>query len=148
MNAEDLLDRGADTLARIQRRVRILEHHLDAPPMNAQPRTREFRQVDAVELDCARRRPLEPDEQPRERRLAAAALADDAERFATVDLERHAGERSQWPTTAAGRIVLAEIGRAQDHRHSSGGTQNAAADPPPRGVSGGRSSAQRAIACG
>ena len=47
----------------------------------------------ADKLDGPRGRRLQPDEQPRERRLAAAALADDPECPARLELDRHAAQR-------------------------------------------------------
>ena len=75
-------------LARVQRRVRILEDHLHLAPQR--PHLARLRCVmsRAVEADRAGGRLEQLEHQPRGRRLAAARLADDAERLAAVDAER------------------------------------------------------------
>ena len=50
-------------------------------------------EVDAVEDDLARRRLEQPQERPPERRLAAAGLADEADRLAAADVEVDAVDR-------------------------------------------------------
>src|SRR5207253_5072764 len=115
VHAYDLGERRPDRLARVERAVWILEDHLDAPSPGAEARAAQRRQILAFELDRPRRRVLAPDQQPRERRLSAAALAGDAERLAAVELERDAGERAERPPAARDGIVLPELGRAQGH---------------------------------
>ena len=97
--AEDL----PDALARVQRRVRVLEDHLHLAPVRAQPPPRQRRDVAAAEVHRARRRLVQPHEQTAERRLAAAGLADDAERLAAPNLERDAVDRVDDVAAAAER---------------------------------------------
>ena len=93
VDPERVADDLADALARVERRVRVLEDHLHLAPERPQLAPRERRDVGAVEADRAARRLVQPHEQPAERRLPAARLADDAERLAAPDLERDAVDR-------------------------------------------------------
>src|SRR5258708_9265976 len=70
----------------VERRQRVLEHHLDGLDALT-PGTLRHRRILAVEPDLSRTRAFEPDGQPAERGLAAAALADD-----TDELAWHNGE--------------------------------------------------------
>ena len=79
--ADDLLDRHA----RIERAVRVLKNHLELAPPRAQGRAAHFQDVLAVERDFPRSRFDEPDDGAAERRLAATAFTDEAERFARRD---------------------------------------------------------------
>ena len=90
MDRERLGDDRADRLARVQRRVRVLEDHLHLAAQRLAARApRERRDVAAVERDRARSSASSSrSDQPRGRRLAAARLADDAERLALADVER------------------------------------------------------------
>jgi len=81
--ADDLLNGHA----RVERAVGVLENHLELAPPRAQGRATHFQNVLAVERDFPRRRFDEPDDGAAERRLAAAAFADEAERFAGRDAE-------------------------------------------------------------
>ena len=69
-------------LARVQRRVRVLEDDLELPPQRAHPTPGELRDVLSVEDDAAVRQREEPHEGASQGRLAAARLADQAERLA------------------------------------------------------------------
>ena len=75
-------DDRAHPLARVERRVRILEDHLHLAPQRSQRARAEIADVPAVEDDPARRRLVEADDRPAERRFAAARLADETERLA------------------------------------------------------------------
>ena len=91
MGAERLLDRAADRHPRIERRVRILKHHL-------QPRPNIAGMVDPGQVLAAKKHPAavgpqQADHHARERRLPAAELADDAKRLPRDDREADAGER-------------------------------------------------------
>ena len=55
-----------------------------------------------VEEHAAGGRPVEPEEEPRERRLARAGFADQPERLAAADLERDAVHRPNHVTVACG----------------------------------------------
>ena len=76
----------ADREARRQRGQRVLEDHLHAPPQPQPVGARQCRQVAALDPHPAGGRAVEPDQRLGERGLAAAALADKAERLA--DRER------------------------------------------------------------
>jgi hypothetical protein len=75
---ERLGDDRADRLARVERRVGVLEDHLHVAPQRLELPARQRRDVPALEADRARRRVHQAQQQPGGRRLAAAALADDA----------------------------------------------------------------------
>ena len=81
---DDLTDR----LARVQRRVRILEDHLHLAPQRPQLALRDRRDVAAVEADRAACWIEEPQDQPCCRRLPAAGFAHDAQGLAATDVER------------------------------------------------------------
>jgi hypothetical protein len=83
----------ADALARIERSVRILEHHLEVAARAAQRRRRQRVQVAAEQDDASRRGRLEGHHQARERRLARARLAHDAEAAARLEREADALQR-------------------------------------------------------
>ena len=80
--------------ARIETRVRVLEHHLDAA---AQPSA--FRPAPAavhrhgIDEDLAGRGRNEADHHLGHRRLAGPGLADQRQRFVARDLERHVRDR-------------------------------------------------------
>ena len=69
---------------------RILEDHLHAPPQRTELLVVEVRDVLAVEEHLAAGRLVEAQDRAADRRLAAARLADQAERLAAADLERDA----------------------------------------------------------
>jgi len=64
-----------DFHARVERRVRILEDHLNSTAELLQGLTAHFRQVDAIKKNFALGRILEPDKHAAERGLATAAFA-------------------------------------------------------------------------
>ena len=78
------VERLADDLparhARVERRVRILEHHVHVAAQRPQRAAREVRDVRAVQPDRAVGRRDEPHDAVRDRALAAAGLADEPER--------------------------------------------------------------------
>src|SRR5215216_4802906 len=79
-------DRSLDSHARVERRVAVLENHLDlAPELPERQRARAERL--AVEQHLAGIGPDQVHQQPRRCRLPAAGLADDAERLALQHLE-------------------------------------------------------------
>src|ERR1700722_15059494 len=73
---QGLLDRAANSEARIDGAERILEHHLHIAP---QRRPAMSRQVATVDQDLAAAEGFQPDQQIGQRALAAAASANDAE---------------------------------------------------------------------
>jgi hypothetical protein len=82
-----------DGQARVQRGVRILEHELHVPAQPLHARGRRRPHVLAVEPHHTGVRLDQPQEKPRERRLAASGLAHDAERLARRHVERDAVHR-------------------------------------------------------
>ena len=112
---EDLCDLVADADRRIERRARVLVHHRDDVRAElAQPLAREPEHVTAADLDRAAPHPAVarqvPDRRERDRRLAAAGLADEAVGLAAPDRARHA--RDDLPVAAAdavGDIQVAEL---------------------------------------
>ena len=91
--------RLADREARVERRVRVLEHDLDALSHRQQLGAREREQVAAVEdrlaAGRAAARLVQAQQRQAERRLARARLADDAERVAGAQLESRAPARPE-----------------------------------------------------
>ena len=87
VDVERLGDDEADALARVERRVRVLEDHHHLAPERAHVLARELRDVPALEDDLAVRRLEQLHDAARHRRLAAAGLADDAERLALPEGE-------------------------------------------------------------
>ena len=89
-------DRVRDPVRRIDRAVRILEHHRHrgavrepaSPPAQAAERP-------ALEPDLASRRPIDEREQPGDRALAAAALADERNDLAAADGQVDVVDRMQ-----------------------------------------------------
>ena len=81
---------AADAVPRVQRRERVLEDHLHPAAKRAQLLLAELRDVLAVEHDPSVRRLVQPQDGAADRRLAAARLADEPDRLAAVDRQRHA----------------------------------------------------------
>src|SRR5262249_15549199 len=90
VDAKRVADDLADALARVQRRVRVLEDHLHLAPVRPQLAPRELRDVAAVEGDASARRLVQAHEQAAEGGLAATGLSDHSEGLAAIDLERDA----------------------------------------------------------
>ncbi len=93
VHLQRLGDDEADALARVQRRVRVLEDHHHLAAERAHLRAREIGDVVAAELDRAAGRIEQLHDAARHRRLATARLADDAERLALAHGERNAVDR-------------------------------------------------------
>ena len=90
-HAADPQRRGQDlghALARVERRLRILEDHLHLAPDRLQLAASGSGDVLSAEADRARGRVDQPHQRADQRRLAASGLADDAERLALVQCER------------------------------------------------------------
>src|SRR4051794_4766602 len=90
MDHERLGDDRADGLAWIQRRVGVLEDHLNLAPKWLQLLARKIRDLLALDLDRPARRLEQAVHEACCRGLAAACLADDAERLPPLDVERDA----------------------------------------------------------
>ena len=93
VDLQRVADDRADPLARIQARVRILEDHLHLAAQRPQPAGAELLDRLALEDDLAGRRLEQPDDRAAERRLAAARLADEAERLALLHGEADVVDR-------------------------------------------------------
>ena len=87
VDAEALRDEVADLHAGVERADRVLEDDLHVLSHLLHPFGRERDEVDAVELDLAGGGLEEPEDRPPEGRLAAAGLADEADRLAAPDIE-------------------------------------------------------------
>jgi hypothetical protein len=75
-------------VARVQRRVRILEHHLHAAAQRPQLVCTKLRDVLPIEEDSAFCRLVEPEDRSAHGRLSAAGLTDEANRLASIDRQR------------------------------------------------------------
>ena len=89
MDPERLGDQALHRQPGAQRGERVLEHHRDLPAIGPERRIRARARAHAVEVDGAGGRPDQPHDRAAEGRLAAAALADDAERLPGRERERH-----------------------------------------------------------
>ena len=87
MDLDRLADDVADGHARVQGGVGVLEDHLHAAAHLPHLLSGERRQLGPVELHRSGRRLVELEDRPAGRRLAAAGLADEAERLALLDEE-------------------------------------------------------------
>ena len=83
----------ADRLARVERGIGVLEHHLHLAAQLAQLVMVGAGDILAFEPHLARRRLGQPQDRATGRGLATAALADQAEGFATADIEADAVDR-------------------------------------------------------
>ena len=83
-------DDAADALARVERAVRVLEHHLEIAARSPQRRRRQCVQVTPQQPDVAGRGRLQRHHQPRQRGFARARFADDPEAAAGLQRETHA----------------------------------------------------------
>jgi hypothetical protein len=79
--------------ARVERAVRVLEDHLHAPAQRDQLAALHAVDVLAVEQDLAGSRPFEPQDAASGRGLAAAALTNQPQRLAALDVEIDAVDR-------------------------------------------------------
>ena len=114
--------RHAEPQPRIQRRLRILEDHLDARAQRPHLGLAEAADLDAVELNAAGGRLQQPHQQPAERGLAGAGLADEAEhgaaRHGEVDPLDHLAQQRPAKQPGALRIGEAQAaGAEQDVGH-------------------------------
>ena len=119
VDLQGLGDDLADGAPRVERGVGVLEDDLDVPSQATHVRPRLLEHVDAVELDGALGRLLEPHEESPERGLATPRLADDTERLAATQLEVDAVDRADVPDgtpqdAALDRVVLLQAGGLED----------------------------------
>src|SRR5262249_41733503 len=90
MHADRFADDLANPHARVERAVRVLEDDLDTPAQTAQRFPVQVAEVETVEQDFALRRAFELQDAAAGRGLAAARLADKAERLAAANIEADA----------------------------------------------------------
>ena len=99
--------------ARVQRRVRILEDHVQLASQRPHLPSREMRDVDAAQQDLAGGRLGEPHDAVGDGRFAAAGLADQPEQLPATELERDivhsVHERALACDPAADAVVLDEV---------------------------------------
>ena len=110
VHARRLADDVGDAHARIERRVRVLEHHLDLEFGVAARFRRQRRDIGAAPQTRAAGRRQYAGSDAAERRLAAAGFADQADHFALGDREAHVVERMHHDFAHAG------AGKARDPR--------------------------------
>jgi hypothetical protein len=90
LDAERCADDRPDRVPRVQRRVGVLEDHLDVGAQRAHARARELGDVLALEHDRAGRGLKQLRQDAARRRLAAPRFADQAKRLTGGDRERDA----------------------------------------------------------
>ena len=118
-----------DTAARIERRLRVLEDHLEPGAQRAQPVLRQARDVLPVEQQPARRRCVEAHQGAPEAGLAGAALADDAQRVAGRERQVDAVQDIDRRRGAERRLAaVVRQGQAQSRRLQERGFSHG---PPP-----------------
>jgi hypothetical protein len=79
---------GVNSVARIERGIRVLAHHLDPATIGRQALAVELGQIDALEQDPARADRRQAGDAAPDGRSAGPALADDAERLASAQRRR------------------------------------------------------------
>jgi len=89
VNQQRLPDGAAGAAARVERRIGVLEDHLDLAPEGFQLLPAVAQDVLALEQDLSGSRGLEPDDKPAQRGLAAPALAHEAQGLPAVDGKVH-----------------------------------------------------------
>src|SRR6185437_2871912 len=114
MDDERLAHDLADRHARVERRVRVLEHHLDLAAQSLELVPMRSGKVAAVERHRTARRRLEPHQRAPQRRFSAARFSDETERALRLDREAHPVDRPDrtdraTPDAAAYRVVLADV---------------------------------------
>src|SRR5262249_49520954 len=116
MESERLARRRFPRHRRVERSVWILKDDLHAPADGAKGLAARLRDVAAVEHDRAARRFEETEEKFRERRLAGAGFADEADDLAFSDLEIDAVHRMDDPTSVE-REALHEPPAGEERGH-------------------------------
>src|SRR5204862_8351197 len=112
-----------DRVPRVERRVGVLEDELDLPPHRARPLDGGRSELDTAQADRAGTRPVQARDRAQQRRLAAAALADDADALRRVDDEIDALDRR--PARAA--VLTPDVGHVEQHARASARTRELAA---------------------
>jgi hypothetical protein len=129
---ERLGDDARHGLARVERAVGVLEHHLEIAPRGAQLGLGQRMQIATFEAHAARGGRVERHHEARDGRLARARFTDDAHALAGLHLEAHAVERLDGGRRAEElfsrqRVVAHEIGDLQ--QRWSGGRAHGAMAP-------------------
>ena len=106
VDAQALADEAAHGHARVERADGVLEDDLHVAPHRLQVAAAEAAQVDAVELDLARRGLEQAQQRAAERGLAAAGLAHEPHGLAAEDVEVDAVDRLQLPDGALEDALL------------------------------------------
>ena len=104
MQQQRLGEDVADAHARIQGPERVLEHHLRVAAEAAQLAPAELQEPAAAHHDLALIRLDEPQQAAAERRLPRAALADEGERPALLDLEVDPVDRDESAARSSKRL--------------------------------------------
>jgi hypothetical protein len=110
-------ERVSHGVQRVQRRIGVLEDHLDLAAVAAQLPPAQLVHPDVTEADRARVRALHRGDQPGQGALAAAALPDQGYRLAGLDAERYVLAGLHWLVTPA----PAWIGLGHAGHHKAGG---------------------------
>src|SRR5207244_9762946 len=100
---------------RVQRAVWVLEDHLEATAQRDQLAAVELGDIDAVIEDLAGGRLFEPQDAAPHRRLAAAALANEAQGLAAADRQIDAVDRLDVAELEEGDVTLGPR-RVHSHR--------------------------------
>ena len=108
-----LRDDVAHRHAWIQRRIRILEDHLQLPPLLAQILATQLGQIDALEEDVSGGDRQQLGNQPAKRRLPAPRLADQADGLAGIDLKVDPLDRFHTGAQAGGEMLDDFLGSKQ-----------------------------------
>src|SRR5205814_10214226 len=120
-----------DGLRRVERAIRVLEHHLEVTPRRAQRRRRQPVEILAAEEDAAGIGRLQRHGEARQRRLAGTRLADDAEAAAGFQHEADAAQRGDFvrppPRQRAGAPVAADQPLEGEQRRTQAPTSTRAA---------------------
>src|SRR5208282_6462279 len=95
-----LADDVADSEARVERGVGVLEHHLELAPVGPHLAARQRIDALAVDADLARGRVEQFEDRLARGRLAAPALADEAQGLTRADVEGDAVDRVDLPDGA------------------------------------------------
>ena len=115
-----LLDDAVQGHPRVQRRVRVLEHHLDLVPGGPALAPSHGGDRRAPQPHVTTGRLLQADHQPTEGRLAAPGLADDAHRGSGRHGQAYPGHRehgcARARPQAAAAVVLADVGEFEQRR--------------------------------
>src|SRR5207247_5832696 len=122
VKAKWLADDLAARHARVQRRVRVLEDHVHLAPQWPHLPAREVGHLDTADPDPTRRRLAEADDAVRDRRLAGAGLADEAEHLARANRERDPVDGMDDPAAAEElRPDVEVLDQALDLEHGRAG---------------------------